>query len=106
MLKYLQFLNMSCIKGSNFYDKELVPGRAVPVGCTGFPHAQVQCLVKVTFKTHSKTASSFSKSLKTQCFYQFVLKISENVSKYNDLDPILIKKHENTMLFNIISESN
>ena len=39
---------------------------------SGFPHAQVQCLVKVTFKTPSLLACPFPKSLKTQCFLALI----------------------------------
>ena len=39
-----------------------------PLAGVGFPGAQVQCLVKVTFKTPSKTASPFPQKLKTPCF--------------------------------------
>ena len=37
-------------------------------------------------------------------FITFCLTISEQVGKQNDFDPMLFKKHENTMVFKCISE--
>jgi len=72
-------------------NKELVPGPRVAPDSAGSNGAQVQCLVKVTFKTPGRTSSPFQKAYKLNIFTIVLCLFSKTLENILILNSFLMK---------------